>query len=77
MGNTCYMAATLQCLKRVEELKTALKGMNNPQMGDNDGVLAFAGGRLMKQMEQFVPEIKPAEFVVSLQRAYPMFAERD
>lgn len=31
----------------------------------------------MKQMEQFVPDVRPAEFVHSLQQAYPMFAERD
>jgi ubiquitin carboxyl-terminal hydrolase 14 len=26
LGNTCYMNATVQCLKRVNELKDALKG---------------------------------------------------
>lgn len=28
LGNTCYMASTLQVLKRVNELKAALKEMN-------------------------------------------------
>lgn len=36
LGNTCYMAATIQVLKRVDELKSALKAMNAPQMGDTD-----------------------------------------
>jgi ubiquitin carboxyl-terminal hydrolase 14 len=26
LGNTCYMNATVQCLKRVNELKDTLKG---------------------------------------------------
>jgi len=69
------MAATLQCLKRVKELKDALKAMNQPQMGDNDGILAFTGGRLMKQLENVVDDVKPMEFVMSLKQAYPNFAE--
>ena len=28
LGNTCYMASTLQCLRRVAELKTALGQLN-------------------------------------------------
>ena len=28
LGNTCYMASTVQCLRRVNELKEALKNLN-------------------------------------------------
>lgn len=28
LGNTCYMNSTVQCLKRVNELKDALKNYN-------------------------------------------------
>ena len=36
LGNTCYMASTLQCMKRVDELKVALKGFNAGYGADND-----------------------------------------
>lgn len=29
LGNTCYMNSTIQCLKRVNELKDALKNFEN------------------------------------------------
>jgi len=49
LGNTCYMASTMQVLKRVNELKNALTSINANQLqqGDNDTVLAITGGRLM------------------------------
>ena len=42
LGNTCYMASTVQVLKRVNELKVALASLNSQQvqMGDNDMKLA-------------------------------------
>ncbi len=38
LGNTCYMNATVQCLKRVNELKDGLKGYSDQPTG------AAAGG---------------------------------
>lgn len=77
LGNTCYMAATLQMLKRVDELKKALKSMNAPaQAQDTDGRLAFTGGKLMQQLEMQLPDVQPLQFLQSLQTSYPMFAER-
>ncbi len=39
LGNTCYMNATVQCLKRVNELKDGLKTYSDPA-----GSLAMRGG---------------------------------
>ena len=33
LGNTCYMNATVQCLKRVNELKDSLKNYQEPLGG--------------------------------------------
>ncbi len=61
LGNTCYMAATFQVLKRVNELKKALSTMNasSVQAGDSDARLAFTAGRLMAEMDKPQSEIAP------------------
>ena len=52
LGNTCYMASTVQMLRRVNELKAALKNLNtNPGQMDNDSAWAGAAGRLMKEID--------------------------
>ena len=54
LGNTCYMNATFQCLKRVNELKEALKSMQPPQQeGNIDGhdLLTLASGETMRGLE--------------------------
>jgi ubiquitin carboxyl-terminal hydrolase 14 len=33
LGNTCYMNATVQCLKTVPELREALRGFQGGQFG--------------------------------------------
>ena len=62
LGNTCYMNSTFQCLKRVNELREALKNMPPPQdpnMIDPNTLLTIAAGQTMKGLEQkedyFVP----------------------
>ena len=41
LGNTCYMNSTVQALKRVNELKDALKTYQDSQMNfDNNKVMA-------------------------------------
>lgn len=58
LGNTCFMASTLQAFKRVNELKNALK--NVPQPGQSvDSRLAFAGGKLMDQLDQVKDDVEP------------------
>jgi ubiquitin carboxyl-terminal hydrolase 14 len=46
LGNTCYMNATVQCLKRVNELKDALKtyqgGLGGMGAGDPSKLMATA-----------------------------------
>ena len=62
LGNTCYMNSTFQCLKRVNELREALKSMPPPQdpaMIDPNTMLTLAAGATMTGLEQkedfFVP----------------------
>lgn len=65
LGNTCYMAATFQVLKRVNELKRALSSINatSVQPGDSDGMLALTAGRLMAEMDKPRSEIAPYGFL--------------
>lgn len=52
LGNTCYMNSTLQCLRRVPELKSALTSA--PLQGavtDPDRMLSASAGLLFKQLD--------------------------
>ena len=47
LGNTCYMNSVVQCLKRVNELKAALKAAQPPQDAsqvDPNMLMTLAGG---------------------------------
>jgi len=78
LGNTCYMNSVVQCLKRVNELKDALKSMRAPtdvnQM-DPNMMLTLAGGQLMKDIENKDFSYRPFGFVQALRTAYPIFDE--
>ena len=78
LGNTCYMNSVVQCLKRVNELKVALKEIKPPtdvnQM-DQSMLLTLAGGQLMKGIETKEFSFRPFGFVQALRTAYPVFDE--
>lgn len=47
LGNTCYMNSVVQMLKRVNELKSALKNLNGKVQPDVENMWALHAGRLM------------------------------
>jgi ubiquitin carboxyl-terminal hydrolase 14 len=63
LGNTCYMNSVVQMLKRVNELKTALKNLNGKVQPDMENMWALQGGRLMHQLEISDKPVMPMQFV--------------
>jgi len=75
LGNTCYMNATVQCLRPVTELRAALD--------DSTAGAASAGSGLDKQLSKLYTDADkakkvylPAAFVSSLRVNFPQFAEQ-
>jgi len=78
LGNTCYMNATVQCLKSVPELRTSLsKFTGNVSLGGSaDAASMTAALRdLYKTMDQG-STIPPIIMLQVLHNAFPRFAER-
>ena len=54
LGNTCYMNSVVQCFKRVNELREALRKFPSPAQGnqpDTDTMMTLAGRKLMEEFD--------------------------
>ena len=77
LGNTCYMNSTLQCLREIPELRSALSV--TPQAQTAEGGFTNELNRLLfGYMDRvFAPDaVTPREFVSRLRMQFPMFAEQ-
>ncbi|ORZ31822.1 hypothetical protein BCR44DRAFT_1441417 [Catenaria anguillulae PL171] len=83
LGNTCYLNATLQCLRTVKELQGALeqdaanKGYSGDMMGNVTVSLRDLYKQLNAQNAAAVDAIPPIAFLTAFRAAYPQFAEQD
>ncbi|KAF7664871.1 hypothetical protein LDENG_00163110 [Lucifuga dentata] len=80
LGNTCYMNATVQCLRSVPELKTALRrysGALRPS-GENapSQYITAALRDLYETMEKTSSSFPPIILLQFLHMAFPQFAEK-
>lgn len=88
LGNTCYMNASLQCLRSVPELKDTLKKYANaPNNGSSSssssayggnplaGDLAHNLGKLFTQQDRATDAVAPFTFTQTLRMAFPQFDE--
>ncbi|TMW56383.1 hypothetical protein Poli38472_006393 [Pythium oligandrum] len=76
LGNTCYMNATLQCLRPVTEFRDALKQYSGGVSGDIANNFSTALRDMYQQLDTSVDNITPALFVTVLRRAFPQFAQQ-
>ncbi|KAJ2741600.1 Vacuolar protein sorting-associated protein 41 [Coemansia sp. BCRC 34301] len=78
LGNTCYMNATLQCLKAVPELKRALD-LHAGGMGQSDPRrnLAASMRQLFDQLSESSDGVPPLVFLQFLRQVFPKFGAQD
>ncbi|XP_058060624.1 ubiquitin carboxyl-terminal hydrolase 14 [Anopheles bellator] len=82
LGNTCYMNATLQCLRSVRELRAALKDYKEELSGPATGAsslefpqaITLSMKSLFEEMERS-DTITPVLFLQRLHVAFPNFAQ--
>ncbi|KAJ3361605.1 deubiquitinating enzyme [Allomyces javanicus] len=79
LENTCYLNATLQCLRQVTELQSALQADGKSFSGDAVTNIAVSLRELYKQLEKpaTVDAIPPVVFLTNFRAAYPQFAQQD
>lgn len=77
LGNTCYMNATLQCLRAVPELREALDGFRVESADADSMPLAITSSMkfLFKQMERTGATVTPFVLLGTLHRAFPQFSQ--
>lgn len=83
LGNTCYMNATLQCLKSVPELRDAVKQFQPTStitaatMIDGTQLIAHALKSTYQQLDLSSEPCMPLALLTTIHREFPRFAEKD
>ncbi|KND04956.1 ubiquitin-specific protease UBP6 [Spizellomyces punctatus DAOM BR117] len=77
MGNTCYMNATLQCLRAIPELQSALVKMPSAIGVDGRENLALSMRTLFEELEKSGDSVPPLVFLQVLRSVFPQFSEMD
>ncbi|EJD49351.1 cysteine proteinase [Auricularia subglabra TFB-10046 SS5] len=77
LGNTCYMNATLQTLRAIPELQTALQSYNAPPQAQDGGArLTTSLRHTFGEMARTADGFTPAAFLALLRQLVPQFSER-
>ncbi|KAK1252464.1 hypothetical protein MKX08_003651 [Trichoderma sp. CBMAI-0020] len=75
LGNTCYLNSTLQTLRSIPELQTALATYNaTPGTSRQDLASQLSG--LYKKMGATLDSMPPLDFLSALRIVFPQFAEK-
>ncbi|CAG8507118.1 14042_t:CDS:10, partial [Dentiscutata heterogama] len=78
LGNTCYMNATLQCLRTIPELQESLNRFpNSVTSPDLQITLTTSLRDLYKQLNRTTESYVPFTFLQALRSAFPQFDQRN
>lgn len=82
LGNTCYMNATVQCLRAIPEIKDNLSSYSGQLsvgniMSDPSEAITISLRDLYKMMDKTSEGIPPIVFLQVLHTAFPHFAEKN
>jgi len=76
LGNTCYMNATLQCMRAIPELQEQLNTITDSIGTDTHKNLAITLRDLYQKLANSSNAFTPLVFLQTLRAAFPQFAER-
>lgn len=76
LGNTCYMNATLQCLRFVPELRSVLGAYSANPSSDLANNLTLSLRDSFSQMDGSTEAHPPVRFLEGLRMAFPQFAQQ-
>eukprot|EP00752_Nemacystus_decipiens_P016309 g14585.t1 len=79
LGNTCYMNSTLQCLRKVPELREALGSFKPTSNGADGNLVPLFTASLrdtFNSADRSTEAIPPAMFVQVLRQLFPQFAQQ-
>ncbi|KAI9353254.1 hypothetical protein DFJ73DRAFT_828813 [Zopfochytrium polystomum] len=78
LGNTCYLNATLQCLRVIPELQQGMrKGPKSAGAGNPRAAIMTTLSTLYDQLEKSGAAIPPFVFLEILRASYPQFAQQN
>ncbi|CAF2055318.1 unnamed protein product, partial [Brassica oleracea var. botrytis] len=79
LGNTCYMNSTVQCLKSVPELKSALSNYaltgRSADVDQTSHMLTVATRELFGDLDRSVNAVSPTQFWMILRKKFPQFSQ--
>lgn len=82
LGNTCYMNASLQCLRAIPELSVALKKLSSKtekldQMANGASLVVISLKELFKFLEKSESSVPPILLLKSFRETFPQFLQKD
>lgn len=78
MGNTCYMNATLQCIRNMPELRDAMKGVSTARTNGHTAIPFVVSLRdTLCRADASKEKIAPHQFVDILRSTFPQFAQQN
>jgi len=78
LGNTCYLNSSLQVMRAIPELESALKAYKPTSASEPGAALVLAQRDVLAELERgsSVREVMPMRFVSAFRQHFPRFAEQ-